>query len=183
LPPQGHWSESEYLWIALRTNKLVELSDGTIEVLPMPSPKHQKIVLFLYRILFSFVEARSLGLLLVAPLSLRLWPGKFREPDVLFMFTEHAGWEEQDCWNGADLVIEVVSPSNPDHDLETKRAEYALAGIPEYWIVNPENETIIVLQLKEDGYAEHGAFVRGELATSRLLEGFAVSVDAVLDAT
>jgi Uma2 family endonuclease len=182
LPPQGHWREAEYLWIALRTNKLVELSDGIIEVLPMPSPKHQKIVLFLYRILFSFIEARSLGLLLVAPLSVRLWPGKFREPDVLFIFAEHADWEEQDCWNGADLVIEVVSPSNPDHDLETKRAEYALASIPEYWIVNPENETIIVLQLKDGSYTEHGAFARGTVATSALLEGFAVSVDAVLDA-
>jgi len=42
LPLQGHWSEAEYLWLARRTNKLVELADGYLEVLPMPSPKHQK---------------------------------------------------------------------------------------------------------------------------------------------
>jgi Uma2 family endonuclease len=76
----------------------------------------------------------------------------------------------------------VVSPSNPDHDLETKRTEYARAGIPEYWIVNPLKETITVLQLEDDAYVEHGVFKRGETATSALLEGFAVSVDATLDA-
>jgi Uma2 family endonuclease len=182
LPLQGDWGEEEYLWLASRTNKLVELSDGYIEVLPMPSPKHQKIVLFLYRLLFSFVESRSLGRLLVAPLSVRLWPDKFREPDLIFILAEHFDYEQEECWNGADLVVEVVSPSNPDHDLETKRAEYARAGIPEYWIVNPQNETIIVLRLENDRYVEYGAFKRGDTAVSALVEGFAVSVDATLDA-
>jgi Uma2 family endonuclease len=182
LPSQGDWGEEEYLWLAGRTNKLVELSDGYIEVLPMPSPKHQKIVLFLYRLLFSFVERRSLGRLLVAPLSVRLWSDKFREPDLIFILAEHFDYEQEDCWNGADLVVEVASPSNPEHDLETKRAEYAQAGIPEYWIVNPQNETVTVLRLEDDTYLEHGVFRRGGTATSALLEGFAVSVDATLDA-
>jgi Uma2 family endonuclease len=182
LPAQGEWGEQEYLWVASHTNKLVELSDGYIEVLPMPSPKHQKILLFLYRLLFSFVEARSLATLLIAPLSVRLWPGKFREPDLAFIRAEHAEWEEEDCWNGADLVVEVVSPSKPDHDLVTKRQEYAQAGIPEYWIVNPEIETITVLRLEHEAYVEHGMFRRGETATSALLPDFAASVDATLDA-
>jgi Uma2 family endonuclease len=182
LPLQGHWSEEEYLWLAKRTNKLVELARGYLEVLPMPSPKHQKIVLFLYRILFRFVEAHSLGSLLVAPLSVRLWPGQFREPDLVFILTQHLDREEEDCWNGADLAIEVVSPSNPGHDLETKRKEYAQAGIAEYWIVNPDTEIITVLRLDDNHYIEHGQCRRGESAASLLLHGFAVQVDAVLDA-
>ena len=148
----------------------------------MPSPKHQKIVLFLYRILFRFVEAHSLGSLLVAPLSVRLWPGQFREPDLIFMLAEHSDREEEDCWNGADLAIEVVSPSNPSHDIETKRKEYAQAGIAEYWIVNPDTEIITVLRLDDDHYIEYGEFRRGERAASPLLPGFVVEVDAVLDA-
>lgn len=182
LPDQGNWGEEEYLWLAAHTNRLVELSDGSIEVLPMPTPKHQKIVLFLYRVLFSFVSARSLGTLLVAPLSVRLWPGQFREPDLALMLAEHAGREEDDCWDGADLVVEVVSPSKPDHDLIRKRKEYAEAGIPEYWIVDPQTETITVLRFDGTSYAEHGVFKRGETATSALLDGFSVSVDAALEA-
>jgi Uma2 family endonuclease len=182
LPAQGEWGENEYLWIANHTNKMVELSDGSVEVLPMPSPKHQKIVLFLYRLLFSFVEARSLGSVLVAPLSVRLWPGKFREPDLAFILAEHAEWEQEDCWDGADLVVEVVSPSKRDHDLVTKRQEYAQAGIPEYWIVNAEAGMITVLWLEHEAYVEHGMFRRGEMAVSALLKGFEISVNDTLDA-
>lgn len=60
--------------------------------------------------------------------------------------------------------------------------DYAEAGIPEYWIVNPEEETTTVLSLQGEAYVSHGIFRRGEVATSVLLAGFAADVSAVLDA-
>jgi Uma2 family endonuclease len=63
-----------------------------------------------------------------------------------------------------------------------KRREYAEAGIPEYWIVDPSAVQVTVLRLEEDVYVEHGVFRRGTQATSVLLDGFAVAVDRVLDA-
>ncbi len=63
-----------------------------------------------------------------------------------------------------------------------KSADYAEAGIPEYWIVDPAAETITVLTLAGHAYEEHGRFPRGATATSVLLDGFAVSVDALLAA-
>jgi len=80
------------------------------------------------------------------------------------------------------MVVEIVSPSNQKLDTKVKRDEYAEVGIPEYWIVDPKKETITVLRLEGEAYAEHGVFRRGEIATSVLLEGFAVEVSAVLDA-
>jgi Uma2 family endonuclease len=85
-------------------------------------------------------------------------------------------------WLGADLVVEIVSPDDPERDTVTKRADYAEAGVPEYWIVNPVEATITVLQLAEAGYNEYGVFKRGENARSALLEGLSVAVDDVLDA-
>jgi Uma2 family endonuclease len=79
-------------------------------------------------------------------------------------------------------VLEVVSSDDPKRDLVRKRREYARAGIPEYWIVNPATEQIIVLHLEGTAYVEHGIFTRGTQATSVLLEGFTVAVAAVLDA-
>jgi Uma2 family endonuclease len=76
-----------------------------------------------------------------------------------------------------------VSPDRPKRDTEEKPRDYAEAGIPEYWIVNPADETIIVLKLDGDGYSEHGTFRRGESAASALLDGFAVRVDEVFDAS
>ena len=85
-------------------------------------------------------------------------------------------------WSGADLVGEVVSPDDPGRDLVRKRQEYARAGIPEYWIVDPMAQHIIVLQLVGSTYREHGVFTRGTQATSALLPGFTVAVDTILDA-
>jgi Uma2 family endonuclease len=61
-------------------------------------------------------------------------------------------------------------------------ADYAEAQIPEYWIVNPLDETLTVLTLAGDSYIDHGVFRRGDQATSKLLEGFSVTVDEALDA-
>ena len=179
-PNQGAWSVEEYL--GLDTNHLVEFSHGFIDVLPMPTQSHQLIVAFLYRGLLAVVTARNLGCVLTVPFRIQLWPGKFREPDVVFLSAEHADRRGEQYWEGADLVMEVVSQDNRDHDLVTKRREYARAGIPEYWIVDPQEEAITVLTLEGDTYAVHGEFERGAEATSVLLAGFTVAVDEVLDA-
>ena len=62
----------------------------------------------------------------------------------------------------------------------SKREEYVLAGIPEYWIVDPELGHITVLTLEGQAYVVHGEFKRGERATSKLLSGFAVDVTSAL---
>ena len=178
LPPdQGHWREEEYL--ALDTNRLIEYSHGRLEVLPMPTFSHQRLVAFLYRSLMGFIEERGLGVVMFAPLRIQLWRGKFREPDIVFMATEHADRLDEQFWHGADLVMEVVSPDDSGQDLVTKRREYAQAGIPEYWIVDPTQRSTTVLTLDGQSYALHGEFDEGAVATSVLLEGFTVSVRAV----
>lgn len=141
-PEQGEWSEEEYM--LLPGNRLIEFSDGRIELLPMPSRRHQEIVFLLTNLLRSFVRQNGLGLVLFAPFVIRLWPRKNREPDVMFMFQKNRHRCFETYWLGADLVIEVVSPDDPDRDLITKKEEYAKAKIPEYWLVNPITETVTV---------------------------------------
>jgi Uma2 family endonuclease len=173
-PLQGSWTEADYL--ELNTTRMVEFCDGLIEVLPMPTKIHQRIVRQLFLLLQAFVSAQAKGEVFFAPLPVRLRPGKYREPDIVYVRPErgeHAGQPE-----GADLVIEVLSEgeANRRRDLETKAEEYATAGIPEYWIVDPESRQITVLVLDGSGYRLHGVYAPGETATSVLLPGFDVSV-------
>ena len=115
-------------------------------------------------------------------LRMRIREGKFREPDLLLL-RERSDTRCQDrYWLGADLVAEVVSPDDPDRDLVEKRIDYAEAGIPEYWLVDPRDETITVLVLDGDIYVEHGVHASGEEAASPLLDGFSADVTAVFDA-
>ena len=116
---------------------------------------------------------------MISPLGVQLWSGKFRDPDIVFMAAEHADRLGEQYWRGTDLVMEVVSPDDPQRDRVTKRREYAQAGIPEYWIVDPADASITVLSLRGSEYALHGKFVSGETATSVLLDGFAVDVAAL----
>ena len=179
-PDQGDWTEEEYL--ALPGKRLIELADGRVKVLPMPTEAHQFIVAYLYRVLHEFVLARSLGRVLFAGLPVRLPSKKFREPDVLFLTAEHRDRSRGKYWEGADLVMEVVSENDPDRDWEVKRAEYAQAGIPEYWIVDPHLQQIVVLKLDGGQYSVHGEFVPGQIAASHLLQGFNIHVAAAFAA-
>jgi Uma2 family endonuclease len=176
-PPQGSWSETDYL--ELDTSRLVEFSAGCIEVHDMPTKAHQRIVRFLFQVLQAFVTSRSLGEVFFAPLPIRLQNDKFREPDIIFVARgrgEYRGYPD-----GADLVIEVTSDdaASRRRDLEIKREEYSRAGIPEYWIVDPQQGTVTVLHLDGETYQEIGVFRPGQSASSHALREFSVPVDQV----
>jgi Uma2 family endonuclease len=177
-PAQGDWSEDDYLALQDNTNRLVELSNGCIEVLPMPSPFHLRIVKYLFRLLEVFVLSLGSGEVLFAPLPVRLGAGKYRDPDIVYLRPGRIT-DPHHQPQGADLAIEVVSDDESDRhrDLVTKRDEYAQAGIAEYWIVDPAEHKIMVLVLDGERYRVHGEFGRGSVATSLLLPGFRVAVD------
>jgi Uma2 family endonuclease len=178
---QGLWTVEQYLRLTECSNRLFEFTDGSIEVLPIPTKVHQAILGFLYRFLYGYIQERG-GAVFLAPMLIELREGKFREPDIILALDVEDPRLQNAYFTGADLVIEIVSPSSRTLDTQVKRTEYAEAGIPEYWIVDPEVATITVLRLERDAYIEHGVFRRGETATSSLLEGFVVEVSAVLDA-
>lgn len=181
LPRQGKWSDEDYLWLTDETNRLVEFTDGFVEALPMPTSTHQAVLSFLNDCFKEHV-VRLGGLVLFSALRVRVRQGKFREPDLLVLLDRDDPRFQDRFWLGADLVVEVVSPKGRRRDLVQKPLDYAEAGIPEYWIVDPREETITVLTLDGDAYTEHGVFRRGGTATSPLLQCLEVDVGAVFDA-
>ncbi len=178
---QGAWSEQEYL--ALDTNRRVEFDNGFVEVHDAPTDQHQAIISYFISILRALAKQIG-GVERPAGLRLRLWDQKYREPDIVFLCDRNSSLRHENYWDGADLAIEIVSASLEDRerDLLTKRIEYAQAGIQEYWIVDPEQETVTVLNLAGDVYTESGVFVRGEVVTSPQLPELALLVAEILDA-
>ena len=180
-PSQGDWSEERYLAHTDDCRSLIEFTDGCVEVLPMPTDDHQTISQRLFLALLQFLQPLG-GMIHFAPLRLRIRPGMFREPDLLLVKNAKDARRQNRFWTGADLVVEVVSPDKPERDTVEKRRDYAEGNVPEYWIVNPETESITVLKLVDGAYVEHGVFVRGAIADSATLPGFSIDVNAVLDA-
>lgn len=189
LPHQGEWTEQEYLALegVFGDHIRAELVDGRLEVLPVPTEPHQFLILFLVGCLNSFARQHAPGVALFSGIRVRLRIGqkvKFREPDVVYMAARHAARRLKEFWEGADLVMEVVSGDRKDRlrDWNIKPREYAAAGIPEYWIVDPDKKVIRVLVLRGKSYRRHGDFKLGDRATSVLLPGFAVAVSDVFAA-
>jgi len=179
-PEQGAWLEEDYL--NLDTNRLVEFDNGIVEVLPLPTKSHQLIVLFIYRLLDSFFAGLSLGgKVLVAPYRVRVAPGRYREPDVLYLTAEQHAKSVEQFTDWAELVVEVVSRDNPQRDYADKRKDYAVAGVPEYWIVDSDREEILVLRLETGVYVEQGRFAISQQATSQRFPGLSVSVQDVMN--
>lgn len=182
LPRQGEWSEEEYLVLTDHRSRLIEFTDGFLEVPPSPTDEHQSVLKCLFLAFFLFFE-RAGGTVQFAPLRLRIRAGKFREPDLLVLLSADDPRRQSRFWEGADLALEVVSEDKAHRDLVDKRGDYAEAAVPEYWIVNPQAETIMVLRLSKNAYEEAGVYRRGELATSALWPEFTIAVGRVFDAS
>lgn len=183
-PRQGFWTEHDYLELTESSNRLVELENGKLEVLTMPTLEHQLITIHLLVILREFVLANDLGMVLVAPHPTWLSKDNYREPDIVFKLRENLPAEGEKYFRGADMVIEVVSDDKQSHerDYVKKRAHYAEAGVAEYWIVDPQEQRVMVLTLDGDAYAEHANLTGSGTAASKLLDGFSVDVAAVFAA-
>ena len=177
-PPQQEWTEADYFALP-DTNRFVELSEGELIIPPHPTNTHQRIVLRLVLVFQSFVEARDVGTIRFAPLPVRLWPGKIREPDILFVSHEHADRIGEQFYGPPDLVVEVISPNTRRVDRGEKFLEYARAGISEYWLVDPEAQSIEVFVLQDDVYTLLVKAGPGEKARSQLLDGLKVGADEV----
>lgn len=177
-PFQGEWNEGDYFALP-DTNRLIELSEGALIMPPHPTETHQRVLDVLYAAMRAFVREHDLGVMRFAPLPVRLWPGKVREPDILFVSRAHADRIGEQFYGPPDLVVEILSPGTRRTDRGVKMLEYARAGVDEYWLVDPDAHTIVIYTLDEQVYTLLGQFGAGQVTRSQALSGFEVSVDEV----
>jgi Uma2 family endonuclease len=147
----------------------------------MPTEVHEAIVQYLLLALLQFVEQRQLGKVYSNGIRLRIRPRKLRLPDIIFLHKDHFHARHNRVWDGADLVMEVVSDDPKDHqrDYKTKLEDYAEARIAEYWIVDPERQLVLIHRLDGHAYSVAGRFSRSQQAASVLLDGFVIDVEAL----
>lgn len=180
LPVQGSWNEEDFL--KFHTNRMAELVNGRLEILPMPTWLHQLILDFLLdRIKEHLHETKCGGKVLMAPLPTRLFSKTIREPDLLYVKPEHLPKDVRGYPDKIDLAVEIVSSGIEarKRDYVDKRTDYAKAGISEYWIVDPDESLVTVLVLNGPEYQVAQECHPGDVARSVLLSGLAIPVDLI----
>ena len=121
------------------------------------------------------------GVVLFAPLPVKLFKGTVREPDILYVQRENIPTDLSSYPEKIDLAMEVVSEGAEaiKRDYVDKRGDYAKAGISEYWIVDSEQSLVTVLELNGSAYRVAQECRVGETARSILLDGLLIRTDAI----
>jgi Uma2 family endonuclease len=137
---QKLYTFAEYLNYQDCTDDKYELFNGELISMPPASGFHALILRYIFKVLEREIERLQLD-----------WQAKSRIPDLMILTAEQC----QEIRNMTTaviefpplLVVEIVSPNNADDDYRYKRSEYAVRGIPEYWIIDPIALKISVLNL------------------------------------
>jgi Uma2 family endonuclease len=129
-----------------------EWVDGEIIMTSPASAQHQRITVFLASILLAYTESHALGVVFSDRFQMKLTRSG-REPDLLFVATEHLDRLKPTYLDGpADLAVEIMSPESIGRDRGDKFKEYEEAGVPEYWLIDPERQQADFYQQDARGY-------------------------------
>jgi Uma2 family endonuclease len=142
--PTGSWTYED-LFSLPDDGRRYEIIEGVLFEMPSPTLLHAVVMRNLV-LLLSQITARLGGELFFAPLDVFFAGANPVQPDILVILRDGSARPVARGIEGPpDLIVEILSPSNRVHDLLTKRALYGRAGVREYWIVDPENQSIELL--------------------------------------
>jgi Uma2 family endonuclease len=136
---------------------LAELIDGSIYMTPPPNTEHQDISMKLSARIFMAIEKRLIsGKVLASPIGLFLDEDvNAVQPDIVFIKSRNKSKIKKDAIHGVpDLLIEILSPGNRNHDLRRKKSLYQRFAVPEYWVIDPIANESIGYQIQDGKYIE-----------------------------
>ena len=140
------YTYSDYLATPEDPSRRYEVVDGELHVTAAPRFRHQQMVRQLLLLLDAAAREHELGEVVPGPVTVRLRDDLVLEPDIVFIRKERMGIVDADgrIQGPPDLVVEVLSPSNRAYDRDVKRKRYLDGGVPEVWIVDPDEEVLEV---------------------------------------
>jgi Uma2 family endonuclease len=133
-----------------------EIVDGSLYVATPPTRYHQGIGRNLLVKLALFLEGKPYKVY-PAPFGVRPFPKKdlsddtYFEPDIT-VICDTSKLDARGCTGAPEMIVEILSPSNPQHDMLVKFRKYLQAGVQEYWIVDPDAKTVHVCLLEDNQY-------------------------------
>jgi Uma2 family endonuclease len=157
-------------YLQLPEDKRYEILEGELYVVPAPNTRHQRISKRIQIALITQIEEKGVGEIFNAPFDVVFSDENIAQPDLLFVSSERLGIiGEANLPAAPDMVVEILSPGTRKKDLAIKRKIYARFGVREYWIVDPDANSVEVLLWKESGYVTAGIYRESERLVSPLL--------------
>ncbi|MBX2965904.1 MAG: Uma2 family endonuclease [Cyclobacteriaceae bacterium] len=152
---------------------LAELIDNSLYISPAPLFEHHRITKSISKQLDKITEDTEKGFVIYAPFDVRLDETRNAvQPDITVILKSNPNQIVEGRYAGVpDLIVEILSPGNKDHDLITKKDLYEKFGVQEYWIVDPETKLAMGFSLTEKRYQKIGEAI-GNIQSPLLQAGF-----------
>ncbi len=161
-----------------------EIIGGQLIVSPSPTYRHQRVSMKLGNALDTYLTNTGAGEAMAAPMNVHLSVNDVVQPDLLVVIGDRSDLiQHRGIFSAPDLVVEILSPSSMETDFLRKSRLYEQYGVREYWIVNPERETVSVQTLDGDRFVLTGEYVRSDVLHSAVLDGFELQLSAIFPET
>lgn len=178
LPEKDRYTYEDYR--QLPEGAPYELIRGRLAMSPAPTPRHQLVQANLFFELSRVVRDQDEGHVLSAPLDVRLSDTTVLQPDLVFIETDRTDLIGDQAIEGApDLVVEILSPASAHRDLTEKKRLYETHGVREYWVVDPDSETVEIFENSENGFLQAARAVEDGTVSSTAIDDFTVSLPAL----
>jgi Uma2 family endonuclease len=158
----------------------VELIKGKVfrSAAAAPRRRHQEAVLSLGTILSILLKSKPCKVF-IASFDVRL-PVKSKKNEEIFtvvqpdicVVCDRSKLDDAGCLGAPDLIVEVLSPGNNKKELKYKYEVYEQSGVAEYWIIHPNEETLLIYTLTDGKYVPSRLFTWGDVVKSAVIEGF-----------
>lgn len=158
-----------------------EIIDGEHYVTASPATRHQRIAGNLHYLIRGYLENHPTGEVFMAPFDVLLSSFDIVVPDLVYVSSERAHLiTSKNLQGAADLVIEILSPSTRPGDERLKRDLYERSGVEEYWLVDPERDTIDVFMRVDVAFEKPVHYTRDQMLKTALLPGLELAVNRIL---
>lgn len=182
----GNYTYADYLtW---QMEEMVELIKGKIfKQAAAPRVNHQRVAGIVFSAFFNFLKGKQCEAF-IAPFDVRL-PVKSKkhedintvvQPDIC-VICDPAKIDELGCVGAPDLVVEILSPGNNKKELQNKYEVYEESGVKEYWVIHPNECTLVIYTLVEGKYSTSRILTMGDIVKSKAIEGFELDLTEVFE--
>ncbi len=184
LSEYGHYTYADYLtW---QMEEMVELIKGKIfRQAAAPRVNHQKVSGIVFYSLFHYLKGQQCDVF-AAPFDVRL-PVKSKkhedidtvvQPDIC-VICDPEKLDELGCVGAPDLVVEILSPGNNSKELRNKYEVYEESGVREYWVIHPNESTLLIYSLVQGKFSPSRLLTMGDVVHSEVIKGFSLDLEDV----
>ena len=168
-------------WMSWDEDFRAEIIDGKLYMMAQPTLRHQEVAGDIFWQIYSYLKGKRCKVF-YSPIGVRLEKNKDTclEPDVVVVCDRSKLDGGKICIGPPDMVVEVLSPSTKNKDMELKWKKYQEAGVQEYWIVDPDYRYITV-NILDKGQYKSLQYIAGDTISVSVLDGCEVNLQSVFD--